>query len=117
MSDPINYHTFCKLLKLRILLAGDGAFRLQPNVAGGYFGALFIMPGPGYVIPVWTESDGAVMAKIVFPDGIQLSKAMEIANSGNFANLLHNIDVVTWQEWKGLPASGSPVEIIDVVNG
>jgi hypothetical protein len=120
MSDPVNHQTLCRLLKLRVLLAGEGAFRLDPNPKSGSFGALCVLPGTGWNVSLWMEMTTGVVGQISRPNGKPLSKPMVIGNSCEFTSFLHNCDCVAWEQINQLKETHistiAPAEIIETVN-
>jgi hypothetical protein len=94
MAPRIDLETVARLLKLRVLLAGRGAFRMQPNPESGAFGAFSVLHGSA--VRLWSGMAGVPHAQMFYPSGRPLSGELNLRSPVTFASLIHNVDAQTW---------------------
>lgn len=76
------------LLRLRVLLAGSGAFRMSRDAAGRPE-ATCVLPRNGFLVRL--GADGVV--QMSYPSGRPLSRRLDATDPEKFASLMHNADV------------------------
>ena len=123
MGAELSLDLLSRLLKLRVVLAGEGAFRLQPNPDSNAYGALCVLPGNSSAVRLWSGLGAKPWAQMFRPDGQTLSREIDIRSPVGFASLVHNSDVEIWvgdgEGRLGTAAkrvSTAPSELADLVN-
>ncbi len=112
MSAALDHLTAARLLKLRIVLAGEGGFRLQPS--GGDFGAICMLPGSGRTVRLFRGFGGKPMAQIHLADRQPRDGLFDLSTSADFATLFEHCDGSIWQD--GCAVKGAPTEIRRLAN-
>jgi hypothetical protein len=112
MPAALDNVTAAKLLKLRVVLAGQGGFRLQPN--DRTFGALCVLPGREPSVRLSRGFGGKQMARLYLPDGRPQSGIIDLRTAAGFTLLFQSCDSNIWEH--GLAESVMPTEIRRLVN-
>jgi hypothetical protein len=112
MPAALDNVTAAKLLKLRVVLSGQGAFRLQPNERA--FGALCVLPGREPSVRLSRGFGGKQMARLYLPDGRPQSGILDLRTAAGFTLLFQSCDSNIWEH--GLAESVMPTEIRRLVN-
>jgi hypothetical protein len=115
MDAHLDNQALARLLKLRVMLAGHGSFRLEPDEESGLFRANCVLPGHGSIVTLWTSWAGREMARISRPGGRPLSVDLEITTPRHFVSILHNSDAEIWPGGSR-PGARLPTEIVALVN-
>jgi hypothetical protein len=104
--------TAAKLLKLRVVLAGQGSFRLASS--GSAFGAICMLPGSGRLVRLFRGFGGKEVAQMYLADGAPRAGILNAAEPSDFAVLVHRCDSTIWGD--GPAPRTLPTEIRALVN-
>ncbi len=112
MPPKLDIITAARLLKLRVILSGQGGFRLQPNKNA--FSALCVLPGREPSVRLSRGFGGKQIAQMFFPDGNPQSEVIDLRTAAGFTLLFQSCDCNIWDG--GQPEKITPTEIRRLVN-
>ena len=91
----LSMDTFARILKLRVVLSGAGAFRLRGQ--NGTREGTCVLPGHGTVVFFGDGKGGAPWVRMHYPDGPPLCGNILLAAPRTFALIMHNADAEIWR--------------------